>query len=145
MWTPTIEAVDKVNGRVQITVLYVSDVPDEEAFRKAHFATTLDGLKREVQTEIDRVSADFTFADSLSKNIGQPFDTVIIIPGPTPEEAARQKYFADVAVLQRMEQAISLKVMAPDAPEYLAQLALVKSEFKPEYADLLTAAAELKR
>lgn len=133
MWTPTIVAVDKVNGRVRILVSYASDVPEEEVFSKESFATTLDGLKREVQAEIDRVSKDFTFADSIATEIGKPFDTTIIPPTPDPAEVARAKYFRDLAVLNTMIRGIESGIRKPDDPDYLDQLALVKSEFLPDY------------
>lgn len=136
MWTPIIEAVDKVNGRAQITILYTSDIAEEDVFRKAYFSTTLDGLKQEVQAEIDRVIANFSFADSLLKSIGQPLDTTIIVPGPTPEELARQKYFKDLFVLNQMIEGIKKGIRKENDPDYLAQLDLVKSEFLPEYETL---------
>lgn len=133
MWTPVIEASDKVNGQVRTLVRYESDVPEEEVFRKESFATSEDQLKREVQAEIDRVTAAFAFSDALQKAIGKPFDTAIVVTPPTPAELARQKYFKDLFLLNTMIEGVKDGIRKETDQDYVDQLALVKSEFLPEY------------
>lgn len=147
MWTSQIEASDKADGRVQTLVSYSSDVDGEKPFNRVSFATSLDQLKREVQSEIDRVSAAFAFADSLQKQFGKPFDTTVVVTPPEPAEAARQKYFKDLAVLNKMREAIAAGIRKETDQDYLDQLALVKSEFRPEYESgaNLVAAVELRK
>lgn len=136
MWTPQIESVEKTNDKVRTIVSFTSDIKDEQSFRVEYFLTDLNQLKRAVQSKIDSVTKDFTFADELAKVIGKPFDTTIITTPPNPDELARIKYFKDLGVLNLMIEGIKNGIRKDTDPDYLAQLDLVKSEFKPEYEQI---------
>lgn len=135
MWTSKIESVTIIGDQIRTVVSFLSDIKGEDNFNKEFNTTNLDQLKRLVQQKIDEITADIKFAGELSKLIGQPFDTTIIIV-PDPAAIAREKYFQDLAVLNKMIQGIKDGVRKDTDKDYLDQLALVKSEFLPEYEKL---------
>ncbi len=133
MLTASIQSVRGVNSQVLAVVLFHDDAKGSEDFSVEYVVTSLEQLKNVVKNRIDQVSVNTKLVEELSKLIDQPLDTDVTPIIPTPDQIAEAKYFADLAVLNKMIEGIKNGIRKESDPDYLAQLDLVKSEFKPEY------------
>lgn len=87
---------------------------------------------------VNKMASSFVSPEdpSIVLSVG-PFDPSPTPKDPTPEELARQKFGADLFTRKQMEKAIALGLMDAGDKSYTDQVALVKSEWLPEYLSSL--------
>lgn len=125
-WTHTI-AVNEIlsDGVAHVGVEFFDGV--KTVRRDYSFtAPTVDDLKRIISAELERLNGITAFVSAVPAG---PFDaTVKPPPGPTQDELDRGEYFKQAGVLAQYRAVLKI-----DDPILIAQEALVKSLFKPEY------------
>ena len=131
-FTATLDLVEKQDdGRVRLLITYTDGISksQQNLFVDSSFDAT--ALKNVVINRIVQLSS----LDNLKKNLVLgPIDTTV--PGPTPEEQAKSKYFADLAKFQSVTQLVSNGILDAGAQEYVDQKAAVIAGYKKEYYGL---------
>lgn len=122
--SPTLDS----SGNPQVTISYLRD--GAVIFTRVHVFFNALALKKQVQTILDNLAN----ADQVLTDIGKGFD--LVIPGPTPEEVAKDALNRKYAELAGAKQQLELKVI--DQTAYDAKLA----EFKAAEASAVAAVAD---
>ncbi len=111
------------NGQRHIGVVFDDGTP--EGVRTDYSVSTVEDLKRRLVADSDRLDA---VAELAKVPVDAPVDTTPIVIPPTQFEIDKAAYFKQVAVLAQYKQ-----VFKDADPTLIAQEALVKTLFLPEY------------
>lgn len=134
-WTATLAKETRPDGSKIVALTYtdgqatITDRFDVQGNMDANF------IARKVRDRIAYLNLQDTSFTALTAGAVTPAanDPVIVPPTPTPADIAKAQYLADLGKLQKMQLRVSLGMLRVTDPEYSTQLALVISEFKPEY------------
>lgn len=130
--TANIDQILKDPDATVVRVTYADGVAIkvQKEYRLTSF--DLETFKSIVRGDIDRLAAVGNVNQKIA--VG-PFD-----PASTPltdQEKAKAKFVTDLFTLRQMQKAITLGLMTINDQEYVDQVALVNSEFLPEYLSFL--------
>ena len=111
------------NGNIRILV-------DFNGTERAYIASSIEGLKNAIRSDIERYQAAST--DYTKISLGE-FDVSKITSTPTQAEIDRQTYFEVLNKLRQMQELVDIGVFTGSETQITTLKTKVKNEFKTEY------------
>jgi predicted NBD/HSP70 family sugar kinase len=129
----------KVNPRIE-GELFVVDVEiykDGVLVKTERFDTAQDQPAEWPRDGIKRLIQRLQAVPELPSKILTGDVTIPADPVPTADEIARDAWLKDFALAQRAKQLVDLNVIAANNARYVALLASLRTNFRPEYIGLI--------